>query len=193
MKALHDRFWTVRGGQNINVADRLHAAAVASGHFELLDGAALAEIFDEGTHQLVGVQEFEALGPFCQILNRLPDLFDTLLAESGQSLHLARIDPLLKFLNGADAQFLVELFRSFGPQSLDFEKLVQGGGKFFSQLLQGLKSAGFDYLRDVLGHTLADPRQFEFLEVFAFLEELSDRLGEAFNGPRGVSVSQNAE
>ena len=39
LKALHDRFWTVRGGQNINVAYCLHPAAVASGHFELLDGA----------------------------------------------------------------------------------------------------------------------------------------------------------
>ena len=37
LKALHDRFRTVRGGQNINVAYRLHAAAVASGHLELLD------------------------------------------------------------------------------------------------------------------------------------------------------------
>jgi hypothetical protein len=33
----------------------------------------------------------------------------------------------------------------------------------------------------------------EFFEVFAFLEQLSDRLGEAFNGPGGVSISQNPE
>ena len=99
LKALHDRFWTVRGGQNINVAYGLHAAAVASGHLELLDGTAIAQIFNQGTHQLVRVQEFEALGPFCQILNRLPDLFDTLLAESGQSLRLARVDPLLKLFH----------------------------------------------------------------------------------------------
>jgi hypothetical protein len=56
-----------------------------------------------------------------------------------------------------------------------------------------LKSAGFDYLCDVLGHTLADSRQFEFFEIFAFLEELNDRPGETFDGPGGVSVSQDAE
>jgi len=135
LKSFHHFLGFVAGDQNVDVAYRFHAPAVAPGNFESRDVSGLTQKVDKGLHQLIGVGKLKAFGPLGGALERLADFFNALLAESRQRFDLAGGDGFLKLGERPHAKRLVQLLGSFRSQTLEFEQLGHGGGKLLAQLL----------------------------------------------------------
>src|SRR5690606_35362620 len=162
------------GDEDVDVADRLDAAPVTPGHFDLADAGGGAHVLQERADELVGVRELEATSVLTVVPDRLAQLLGGPAAESGELLDLSPVDGALQVVDGADPELLGEAQRLGGPDALQADQLRGARGGSLLEAFQSTQAAGFHQLRDIAGHVLADGG--ELLEVLAAADHLGHRL-----------------
>ena len=177
------------GGEDVEVAAGLAAAAQAADRRDVGVGRVLAERGDERGGRLVRFGHQPAAGRARPLLERLQDEGLLLRAHALEAAQPSLARRALEVVERADAELAVEQRDGLRADALQAEQVEDGRRELLQQLLVIGDRAGVDELADLGVEVLADPGDREPCRG----RQVGDPLGGVRDGLRGVAVRADLE
>ncbi len=178
------------GHEDIEIANRVAAPAIAACHDDLSFAEALTQIADERFRLDFGDIEPD---PFLghRLGERRQQLRLALFAEAAQLAQAASLGGAAKIFDRADAELVIKKLDPLRPKAGQGGDLAEVARQFVLERLEEIELARGDDGRDFAGQILANAGQFR--KVLSGLQQARNALRQAFNGPRGAPIGARAE
>ncbi len=181
-----------RDDQKIQVADRVLAAAIAAGHFELVHEGALAHPLADGIGKFVGI------GPVHAHVDRLGQRNtgqNRLLGLGGKALelaHLLRLARRPQLVQRADVQFLEQLCRLLRSHARNAQQRQHRLRHLGLQFLEHRQLASGAERGNLVGQVLAQPRDLGQLSLGG-VEDVLHLFRIVAHGARTIAIGSHAK
>ena len=116
-KAVHHIFTAAAGNQQVQVANRIAAAAVTAGHFDLSQPRRRLQMPHDGVGVHFRLGQVDTAAGFLHAVQRLEDLLLRLGPEPLQLGDTVFLDRLAKLVERSNSQLLVKSLGPFGAQA----------------------------------------------------------------------------
>ena len=182
-----DRGAVLRRHQHIKVAYRVATPTIAAGNDH---AAATAQIPHQRLSLGFGDRELEPLGRL-RLFERAQQLLLHNGTESPEFAQPSGLDCLLKFIEGAHFQPVIEQLDALRPQSWESRHVAEFTRQLLLQLVEQAEMPGLDDIGDLAGEVLADPRQFR--QIASGLQQSAGCLRQPFDDARGAAIGANTK
>ena len=188
---IHGRQGVLGGGDDIQVAHGLFAAAEAAGNRKLMNRLEAFEILIElqSIGFRLGVEEPLAL--FFVEDDPFEDLLLGFDIKARKFTDPVLLGGLFEIFQGTDAELFVEDSRPFGSDPFDLEQVQDMRGELLFDRFELGQLPGGDDFGDLFGDPLPDIGKLG--EVVSLFDQFGEVVAAGLDGPGGVAVSPDAE
>jgi hypothetical protein len=178
-------------GQQIQVAHRLAAAAVGSGHFQTLEKLESPQVVQQRSDPAVRLVQPKPTAVIVELADAGEDLLLALGSKALDRGHPAGLRRGLQLVDRGHPQLVPQLLGPFGSHVGEVDQIEQTDRDVLQKLRPGPQRAGLDDLRDVPGHLLADAGQRG--QVLPLGHPPRERARLALHRPHRVAIGADAK
>ena len=179
------------GHENVEIADRLAAAAQRSSWSDLVEAGEFRKIIGEFFRLGLGNVDQESAGDAPEVFNGFQQFLFVLLAHARQFADLAFARQFFHAIDVADLVGAPDQRNGLRSKTLDLQQLQHRRMIFFQQLGLHRKLAVFEQLLKIHQHSLANAGNRE--HFLGFADDVPDLLGMILDSLGGVAVGADAE
>ena len=179
------------GGEEVEVADGLAAAAERAGGDDLVDAREGADEIDDGVGVLLGFVDAEAAGVLAVVFDAFEELGDELFAHAGKLGEVTGFGGGFEAVNVTDLAGGPDESYGFGSHAGETKEFEHGGFVFLQELFAEWHGSGGEEGLDVRKHAFANAGDGE--ELFGVVCDGGELGGLLLDCLGGAAVGADAE